>query len=193
MTNIIEYEVPNWNQIYGMLLAQAQKIKSDGYKPDIIIGIARGGLVPARILTDLLEIPQLAIIQEEFYVDIAQTTFEPILKQTLASKITGKKTLLVDDIADTGKSLKLAENHLQQQGPAEIKTVTLYSKPQTITTPNYFEEQTSSWVVFPWDIKETLRRIIQKKDGKRAANQEIAKLVKAGLSKHLAEKLLVDI
>jgi len=175
-----------------MLLAQAQKIKSDGYKPDIIIGIARGGLVPARILTDLLEIPQLAIIQEEFYVDIAQTTFEPILKQTLALKIKGKKTLLVDDIADTGKSLKLAENHLQQQGPAEIKTVTLYSKPQTITTPNYFEGQTSSWVVFPWDIKETLRRIIQKQDGKRAANQEIAKLVKAGLPKQLAEKLLKD-
>ena len=192
MTNIIEYEVPNWNEIYVMLLAQAQKVKSDDYKPDIIVGIARGGLVPARILTDLLEIPQLAIIQEEFYVDIAQTRFEPILKQTLTTKIAGKKTLLVDDVADTGKSLELAEKHLLQHGAVEIKTVTLYSKPQTTTTPNYFEEQTSSWVVFPWDTKETLRRIIQKQEGKRTANQEIAKLVKAGLPKHLAEKLLAD-
>ncbi len=50
-----EYEVPTWSQIYDMLLNQARKIRGDGYKPDIIVGIARGGLVPSRILADLLE------------------------------------------------------------------------------------------------------------------------------------------
>jgi uncharacterized protein len=187
-----QYEVPTWNQIYDMLLDQAQKIQGDGYKPDIIIGIARGGIVSARILSDLLEVPDLATIQIEYYADIAQTKQEPILKQGLSTPLTGKKTLLVDDISDSGKSLQLAKNHLQQQGAKEIKTATLYAKPQTITKPDYYEKQTSHWIVFPWDAKETVREIIQKKEGKRATSKEIAKLVRAGLPKQLAEKFLKD-
>ncbi len=187
-----QYEVPTWNQIYDMLLDQAKKIQGDGYKPDVIIGIARGGLVPARILSDVLETPELAIIQIEYYVSIAQTRQEPILKRSLHTQITDKKALLVDDVSDTGKSLQLAKNHLQQQGAKEIKTATLYAKPQTITKPDYCEKQTSHWIVFPWDAKETVRKIIQKQEGKRATNKEIAKLVKAGLPKQLAEKFLKD-
>ena len=187
-----QYEVATWNQIYDMLLDLANKIQGDGYKPDVIIGIARGGLVTARILSDLLETPELAIIQIEYYVSIAQPRQEPILKQGLSTPLTGKKTLLVDDISDTGKSLQLAKNHLQQQGAKEIKTATLYAKPQTITKPDYYEKQTSHWIVFPWDAKETVRKIIQKHEGKRATSKEIAKLVRAGLPKQLAEKFLKD-
>jgi hypoxanthine phosphoribosyltransferase len=188
----IDYEVPTWNQIYEMLLCQAQKIKNQNYKPDIIIAIARGGVVSARILSDLLENPNLSFIQIEFYTNINQTLQEPTLKQTLTPKVIGKKVLLIDDIADTGKSLQLAKTHLQQ-GAIEIKTATLYQKNQSITTPDFYEKQTTSWVVFPWDIKEALRQIIHRSLGKRFLNQEVAKLVKAGLPKQLAEKLMKDL
>jgi uncharacterized protein len=188
----IDYEVPTWNQIYDMLLDIAQKIQSQNYLPDIIVGISRGGLVPARILTDLLETPQLAFIQVEFYTDIQQTLQKPILKQTLTTQVSFKKALIVDDIADTGESLKLAKTHLQQQSASQVKTATLYQKPQSTITPDFYEKQTTSWVVFPWEPKETLRKIIQKQQGKRALNQEVAKLIKAGLPKQLAEKLLRD-
>jgi uncharacterized protein len=173
-----------------MLLNQTQKIQTTPYKPDIIVAIARGGLISARILTDLLETAELATIQVQFYVGIAQTKEEPTLKQALTFQVNGKKVLLVDDIADTGKSLQFAKNYLQQQGAAEIKTVTLYLKPKSITTPDYYEKQTSNWIVFPWDTKETIRKIIQKQQGKRQVNQEIAKLIKQGLPKHLVDKLL---
>ena len=192
MASNIDYEVPTWNQIYEMLLCQAQKIKTQNYKPDLIIAIARGGVVPARILSDLLETPNLSFIQIEFYTNINQTLKEPTLKQTLTTNVTCKKTLLIDDIADTGKSLKLAKTHLQQQGAIEIKTATLYQKPQSITTPDFYEKQTINWVVFPWDTKETLRKIIHRPIGKRILNQEVAKLVKAGLPKQLAAKLIKD-
>ncbi len=193
MATNAEYEVPTWNQINDMLLAQAQKIQNQQFQPDIIIGIAKGGIIPARILSDLIETPQLASLQIEFYLDIAQPTVEPTLKQPLTVAIKNKKTLIVDDIADTGKSLKLAQTHIQEQGASETKTATLYFKPQSITKPDFYEKQTNNWVVFPWEIKETLRKITQKFEGKRAANQEIAKLVKAGLPKQLAEKLLKTI
>jgi hypoxanthine phosphoribosyltransferase len=188
----IEYEFPTWNQIYEMLLSQAQKILAQNYRPDIVIGIARGGLIPALILADLLETSEFATIQIEFYVDINQTNSEPTLKQPLTAIVAHKKVLVVDDIADSGESLKLAKTHLQDQGASKIKTATLYQKPQSTTTPDFYEKQTTNWVVFPWDTKETLRKIIQKPQGKRVLNQEIAKLVKAGLPKQLAEKLLKD-
>ena len=189
----LEYEVPTWNQINDMLLAQAQKIQNQQFQPDIIIGIAKGGIIPARILSDLIETPQLAALQIAFYLGIAQSTLAPILKQPLTVAIKNKKTLIVDDIADTGKSLELAQTHIQEQGAMETKTATLYFKPQSITKPDFYEKQTNNWVVFPWEIKETLRKITQKSVGKRAANQEIAKLVKAGLPKQLTEKLLKTI
>ena len=191
MATNTEYEVPTWNQIYDMLIYQSEKIRQNGYQPDVIVGVARGGLVPARILTDLLEIPEIASLRVEFYVDIAQPSIEPILRQGLTASIAGKKTLLVDDISDTGQSLKLAKNHLAEQGAKEVKIATLYAKKNTVTKPDYLAKETDRWVVFPWEIKETLRKITQKQEeGKRAVNQEIAKLIKAGLPKQLAERIL---
>jgi hypoxanthine phosphoribosyltransferase len=190
--NETKYEIATWNQIYDMLLHQAQKIQADDYKPDIIIGIARGGIVPSRILSDLLEIRDLASIQIEYYDGINQTKKEPILKQCLGTQLTDKKTLLVDDVSDSGSSLQLAKKHLQLGGAKEIKIATLYAKPATTIKPDYYEKLTNNWVVFPWDAKETVRKIIEKQSGKSAANKEIAKLVKAGMPKQLAEKFLLE-
>jgi uncharacterized protein len=186
----IDYEVPTWSQIFDLLFCQAKKIQNQSFRPDVVVGIARGGLISARILTDLLETPELEILQMEFYTGINQTRLKPTIKQPINHNFAGKKTLIVDDIADSGESLKLAQTHLQELFAKEIKTATLFKKPFSAIIPDFYEKQTSNWVVFPWDTKETLRKIIQKNQGKRALNQEVGKLVKAGLPKQLAERLL---
>jgi uncharacterized protein len=186
----IDYEVPTWSQIFDLLFCQAKKIQNQSFRPDVVVGIARGGLISARILTDLLETPELEILQMEFYTGINQTRLKPTIKQPINHNFAGKKTLIVDDIADSGESLKLAQTHLQELFAKEIKTATLFKKPFSTIIPDFYEKQTSNWVVFPWDTKETLRKIIQKNQGKRALNQEVGKLVKAGLPKQLAERLL---
>jgi hypothetical protein len=186
-----DYEVPTWSQIYEMMLNQAQKIRGDGYAPDIIVGIARGGLVPSRILADLLETRDFAIITIEYYVGIAQTAHEPILKQCLHTQLTDKKVLLVDDVSDGGRSLQLAKKHLQEQCAKEIRIATVYCKPGTITRPDYFEKETSRWIVFPWEPRETLTKIKNRK-GKNAISREVTRLVKAGFPEQLAQRLLKD-
>ena len=138
MAGNIEYEVPTWNQIYEMLLCQAQKILIQNYLPDTVIGITRGGIIPARILADLLETSEFATIQIKFYVDINQTKAEPTLKQPLTTNVAGKKVLLVDDIADSGESLKLAKTHLQEQGASKSK------QPPSIKNPNPSQPPTSA-------------------------------------------------
>ncbi|MCW4024644.1 MAG: phosphoribosyltransferase [Candidatus Bathyarchaeota archaeon] len=191
MPNPQQYEVPTWNQTYEMLLCQTQKIRQT-FQPDLIVAICRGGLVPARILSDLLENPNIATIQIKYYVGIAKTENIPELKQPVTGSVEGKKVLLVDDISDSGESLKLAKTHLIEQGAKEVKIATLYHKQTSITTPDYFEKQTNNWIVFPWDTKEAIREIIQTNQSSRAVKAEIGKLIKAGLPKHLTEKLLSD-
>jgi hypoxanthine phosphoribosyltransferase len=188
-----EFEVPTWNQIYDLLLSQAEKIRQGGFKPDVIVGIARGGWFSARVLSDLLEIPDLATVTVEFYVGVAETKNEPVLTQGISAVVAGKKALIVDDVADTGKSLKLAKDHILQKGATEVRTATVYSKPWSVIKPDYFEKETRRWVVFPWEMKEAVRKIVEKHRDKGAINMETAKLVKAGLPKPLAERFLKEV
>ena len=116
VASCLGYEIPTWSQIYDYLLALAQKIQSAAYKPDVVVAVCRGGLIPARILVDLLEARMLATIQVEFYIGLGETKEQPTLKQALALPVAGKKVLLVDDIADSGKSLQYAIAYLQGQG-----------------------------------------------------------------------------
>lgn len=186
------FEVPTWSQIYDYLLGLAQRVQDAAYKPDVVVAVCRGGLIPARILVDLLEARQLATIQIEFYIGLGETKEQPTLKQALALPVTGKKVLLVDDIADSGKSLQYAINYLKEQGAAETRTATIYYKAQSIVKPDFYEKETDCWVVFPWEAKETLRKVVCKQAGKRQQSHEIGKLVKAGLPMHLTERLLKD-
>ncbi|MBN1357138.1 phosphoribosyltransferase [Candidatus Bathyarchaeota archaeon] len=188
-----EFEVPNWSQIYAMLLSQAVKIRRSGFKPDVIVGVTRGGWVPARVLSDLLGIHALAIIRVEFYLVVAETQNAPVLTQGVSADVKEKKVLLVDDVADTGKSLRLAVEHLKQHGASEVRVATVYRKPLSVVTPDYWEKETLGWVVFPWDAKEIIRKILEKHGDENTVNVETAKLVKAGLPKQLVEESLKEI
>jgi hypoxanthine phosphoribosyltransferase len=191
--NEVAFEVPTWNTIYAMLLSQAKKICQSGFKPDFIVGVTRGGWIPARILSDLLEIPNLATVRVEFYLGVAETLNKPALTQSVSAVVLGKKTLVVDDVADTGRSLQLVKEHLLQQGAAEVQIATLYCKPFSVAKPDYYEKKTRRWVVFPWDMKETARKIFEKHQDKSAINLETEKLVKAGLPRPLVKAFLKEV
>ena len=188
-----KFEVPTWNKICDMLLSQAEKIRQSSFKPDVIVGVTRGGWVPARVLSDLLGVPDFATVRVEFYLGVTETRNEPVLIQGVSAAVTGKKVLIVDDVADTGKSLQLARKHVLQQGATEVKIATVYRKPWSVIKPDYYETETSCWVVFPWETKETIRKIVEKHGDKKAIDMETAKLVKAGLSKQLAESFLKEV
>jgi hypoxanthine phosphoribosyltransferase len=194
VNNELEFEVPTWNQIYDMLLNMATKIRQDKFKPDIIIGVSRGGWPPARVLSDLLDNPNLASVTVEFYVGVAETKRKPTLTQPVSAKIKDKKVLVVDEVTDTGKSLKLVKEYIIKQGVTQVKTATIYYKPWSIIKPDYCEKETSRWIVFPWETKETVRKILQKSSKKgKDVEQETAKLVKAGVPKKLVKKFLNEI
>jgi len=190
----LEFEVPTWDQIYDMLLNMAEKIRKSRFKPDIIVGISRGGWPPARVLSDLLDNPNLANVRAEFYLGVAETKGEPTLTQPVSIPVANKKVLMVDEVADTGKSLKLTKGHILEKGAAQVKIATVYYKPWSIIKPDYYEKETTRWIVFPWEIKETIRKILKKcKEKERPIEAETAKLEKAGISADLIRRFLKEI
>jgi hypoxanthine phosphoribosyltransferase len=189
----LEFEAPTWNQIYNMLLNLAEKIKRDGFKPDVIVGVSRGGWPPARVMSDLLGNPNLANVKVEFYLGVAETKGEPILTQPVSVEVKGKRVLVVDEVADTGKSLKLIKQHITEKGAAEVKIATVYYKPWSTVKPDYYERETNRWVVFPWEIKETIQKIVKKcKEKGKPIEEDVEKLVDAGIPRRLVKKFLKE-
>jgi len=190
----LEFEIPSWDQIYGLLLNLANKVKKDSFKPDVIVGVSRGGWPPARVISDLLENPKLANVTAEFYVGIAETKGKPVITQPVSVPVRAKKVLVVDDVADTGESLRLVRGHLEEQGTSEVKIATIYYKPWSVVIPDYYEKETKSWIVFPWERKETVRKVVEKyKHEGKPVDEAKEKLVKSGLNRQLVERFIREI
>jgi hypothetical protein len=190
----LEFEIPTWEKIYELLLNLASKVRSSNFKPDVIVGISRGGWPPARIMSDLLENPELANVKAEFYLGVAKAKGEPVITQPVSVSVQGKKVLIVDDVADTGKSLRLVREHLQQRGATDVKIATIYYKPWSIVKPDWYERETSRWVVFPWERKETVRNILEKfKSQGKTVEEAKETLVRYGLDRKLVERFIKEI
>jgi hypoxanthine phosphoribosyltransferase len=144
----------SWEEAENAVAQIAQKVNSSGFKPDLIIGISRGGLVPARILSDILGNHELYVIRIGFYTGVGKTTREPRILQDVSIDVYGKKILLVDDISDTGGSFKTAVTHLETRGASEIKTASLHLKPASTFKPDFFIHTTDAWIIYPWEKHE---------------------------------------
>jgi len=189
-----KYEVPSWDKIYDLCLKVADQIKHSGYKPDLIVAVSRGGWIPGRVLSDLLENPNIATIKVEYYKDIYKTRSKPEITQPLTVDISGKLILLVDDIADSGHSLKLVKEHLFEKGAADVKICTLYHKPWSVVVPDFNARTTDAWVCFPHEIFETMRKVYSKLKKQGNTEKEIEqKLLRMGIKLRLVRKFLSQV
>lgn len=158
-----ECEVMDWNLFYKLARQVATKINSSGYRPDIIVGLARGGWVLARVLCDLIGIKDLVSLKVEHWGVTATPDGKAQLKYPLNVDLTGKNVLVVDDITDTGESMRVTLEYLKSLKPSEIKTAALRHINTSKFLPDYFgEEITWRWVIFPWNFTEDMCNIVPK-------------------------------
>ena len=190
----VVFEVPSWDEIYDMLLNLADKVRADGFHPEVIVGISRGGWPPARVMSDLLGNTKLANVTVEFYVGVAKPSDEPFITQPVSLSVEGKNVMLFDDVADTGKSLRLVKDHLLINGAKSVKTATIFYKPWSVVEPDYYETETRSWIVFPWERKETIRNLVRD-CGKEGIPIEKAedKLADGGMDRRLIDRFLKEV
>ncbi len=153
----------SWDEAYSLAKILAHKIKSSGYKPGLVIGIARGGLVPARVVCDFLLQKDLAAIKVEHW-GIAATLGKAKLKYPLPVNISGKSILVVDDVADTGDTFSVIMDYLKEKNPSEVKTAVLHYKTCSTYVPDYWAQMQEEWmwIIYPWAVYEDLTGFIEK-------------------------------
>ena len=158
----------SWEDIVKWSRELARKIKKSGFIPDVIVAVARGGFVPARLLCDFLNVENLLSIQSQHWTEAAKAADRAIIKFPYKVDLTGKKVLLVDDIVDTGESLSLARKYiLENWNPSELKIAALqWIKPVAKIKPDFYLIEVTEWVWFqyPWtrleDTYQFLKRML---------------------------------
>ncbi|NOZ82288.1 MAG: phosphoribosyltransferase [Euryarchaeota archaeon] len=163
----------SWEDIERQCVELARMLKRSKVNAEMIIGISRGGLVPARLLSDLLDNHELHTMRVKFYTGIGKVGDKPVILHPTQVDVTGRSVLLVDDIADSGRSLRTAKEHLEKRGAGEIVVATLMKKPGSVITPDFYVQETDAWVIFPWEARETARLIASSAESREMAREEL--------------------
>lgn len=153
-TDLDEKEILSWDMFGQSAREMAQTIADSDYDPEIVIAVARGGLLPAGALAYALGLKLSDAINVEFYTDVHETLPDPVLLAPMldTESIKGKRLLVVDDVADSGRTLALVLDLLREQG-ADARSAVLYAKSASVVSPDFVWRRTDEWIVFPWSAE----------------------------------------
>lgn len=141
-------------QLFGTATRElAQQVADSGFKPDIVLSVARGGLALGMGLGYALDVKNVSVVNVEFYTGVDERLEVPIMlpPTPAAVDLSGLKVLIADDVADTGRTLELVQEFCQGH-VSEARTAVVYEKPQSVITPDYAWRRTDRWIDFPWSV-----------------------------------------
>jgi hypoxanthine phosphoribosyltransferase len=146
--------------VFGVAVrALAQAVADDGFVPDVVLSIARGGVFVAGGLAYALGCKNLHLVNVEFYTGVGTTLDMPVMLAPVPNKIdfTEKKVLIADDVADTGKTLKLVHDFCLE-AVADVRTAVIYEKSHSLVKCEYVWQRTDRWIEFPWSLEPPVVR-----------------------------------
>ena len=153
--SMAEYRYISWPEYGNLAEALAEKVRSEGKRFDLVIGIARGGMPVAMVVSDHLDV-RIDFINVKSYVGIAERGTPKILS-TVTEDVRGKNVLIVDDLVDQGDTMHVVKEYLRGQGPSLLEVAVLFKKPWSKFEPDYYLDVVDRWVVFPFELSEVNR------------------------------------
>jgi len=141
------------SDIKTAVLSIIQKIDQ---KPDLIVGLCRGGLIPATMLSHWFKIPMLAVnlsLRDNTVINGSALT------QLISNLPMYNHILIVDDINDTGETLSYITSEITKHSnshTASIETAVIVNNVASDFSPTYWgqeinKSETPSWIIFPWE------------------------------------------
>jgi uncharacterized protein len=132
----------------------AHLIADDEYGPDLILAVARGGLLVGAALGYALDVKRTWMLNVEFYTGVHERLDVPVLLPPVptAADLAGARVLVADDVADTGETLRLVRGFCGDD-VADVRCAVLYEKPQSVVACEYVWRRTDLWIDFPWSAQ----------------------------------------
>ncbi|MEV0251493.1 phosphoribosyltransferase [Nocardia sp. NPDC050712] len=143
-----------WDLFGSASRTLAEQIAEDGFEPDLVLSIARGGLFVAGALGYALDVKNLHVMNVEFYTGVDQRLDLPVMLPPVpqAVDLAGARVLVADDVADTGATLKLVRDFCADK-VAEVRCAVIYQKPHSEVDCEYVWKRTDRWINFPWSVQ----------------------------------------
>jgi len=159
--------VLSWEDVYSHMVKLCERILESRWKPDIIIAIARGGLVPAMVISDVLNVKDILVIQLEHWPAPGTTLPEVKIRHDIPSEdLSGKRILIVDDVADTGDTLKFAKELVEKRfRDVDVRTAALHvkvGKAKFIPDFSALNVDPGLWIVYPWSCVEDMEALMRR-------------------------------
>jgi len=195
MTEGIRCELISWERFYELARKLALAIHRARLRPDLIVAIGRGGYMPARIVSDYLDVYDLTDIRIEHYHAVHKQRLARV-RYPLAADTCGKRVLLIDDVSDSGGTFETAIRHLREHGePAQLGTAVLHHKRVSSYKADFYAEEISEWrwIIYPWAVMEDLRSFLHDMDPPPATVGEFARLLQARHGIEVAQQVLHDV
>jgi len=187
----LEFLFLSWDDVQGLSEKVSDLIMDSGYKPDLMIAISRGGFDPARIMSDQLNIRKLASLQIIYYTGLNTRRDKPEVLFPLNAQVEGLKVLVVDDVSDSGNSLIAVKKYVEDRGAVEVRLATLHHKPWSKFKPDYYGEEVSKWIIYPWEPRESVIELVHMlTDAGMEKDMIPAKLREIGFSDHQIDRYL---
>lgn len=144
-------EILTW-QLFGDATRElARSVADSGFRPDVVLAIARGGLTVAGAIAYALDVKNCCAMNVELYTGVEERMEVPVVLPPMLDvmDIAGLRVLVADDVADSGKTLELVQRVIGEH-VAEARSVVLYQKPQSVIDADYVWRWTDRWIDFPW-------------------------------------------
>src|SRR6266478_6358215 len=131
----------------------AELVHRDGYRPDIVLSIARGGLLVGGAIAYALDVKNTFTMNVEFYTGVDERLEMPMLLPPVPDLVDfhEQRVLIADDVADTGATLALVKDFCEGK-VAEVRCAVLYEKPRSTVKCEYVWRRTDRWIDFPWSV-----------------------------------------
>ncbi len=146
-----QLEVLTWPE-YGVAARElAMAVAESGYRPDLILSVARGGLCIAGSLGYALDMKNIFVMNVEYYTGVDERLDVPVMLPPYLELVDlgDAKALIADDVADTGHTLAMVREFCMDK-VREVRTAVLYEKPRSVVRCDYVWRRTSRWINFPW-------------------------------------------
>ena len=143
-----------WAEFGAATRDLARQVAGDGYRPDLILSIARGGLLVGAALGYALDVKNTWTMNVEFYTGIDERLDVPMILPPVPDLVDleSARMLIADDVADTGETLKLVKEFCAGK-VAEVRCAVLYEKPHSTVRCEYVWRRTALWIDFPWSVE----------------------------------------
>jgi uncharacterized protein len=144
----------SWEELGQGARELAETIVADDYRPDLVLAIARGGLLVAGAVAYALDVKNTFTMNVEFYTGIDERLEMPMILPPVPELVDldEARVLIADDVADTGRTLLLVKEFCAGK-VGEVRCAVLYEKPHSEVSCEYVWRRTDRWIDFPWSAQ----------------------------------------